>query len=90
MPKFRKKPVEVEAIQWTGDNTQDAVAFAGGAVSESIFTFGTALVMGTGLPDPFRLTHIEEGGWIVREPEVRMMSDDDFRKTYEPVEGDCP
>lgn len=23
MPKFRKKPVEIEAFQWTGENTRD-------------------------------------------------------------------
>ena len=27
MPRFRKKPVEVEAIQWTGDNLVEVVNF---------------------------------------------------------------
>lgn len=29
MPRFRKKPVEVEAVQWTGDNEAELVTFAG-------------------------------------------------------------
>jgi hypothetical protein len=28
MPKFRKKPVEVDAVQWTGDNTAELHEFA--------------------------------------------------------------
>lgn len=28
MPKFRKKPVEIEAMQWTGDNTRDIATWA--------------------------------------------------------------
>lgn len=29
MAKYRKKPVEVEAIQWTGDNTLQVIRFMG-------------------------------------------------------------
>lgn len=29
--KFRKKPVDVEAVQWTGDNTFEVVSFMEGA-----------------------------------------------------------
>lgn len=28
MPKFRKKPVEIEAIKWTGDNFGELIQFA--------------------------------------------------------------
>ena len=27
MPKYVKKPVEIEAIQWTGENTNEILAF---------------------------------------------------------------
>lgn len=27
--KFRKKPVVIEAIQWTGDNLEDIIKFTG-------------------------------------------------------------
>ena len=29
MPKFRKKPVEIEAIKWTGHNLKECVEFLG-------------------------------------------------------------
>lgn len=29
MPRYRAKPVEIEAIQWTGDNFDEVHAFAG-------------------------------------------------------------
>jgi hypothetical protein len=29
MPRFRKRPVEVEAIRWTGDNDTELIAFTG-------------------------------------------------------------
>lgn len=28
MAKYRKKPVEIEAIQWTGENAKEILAFA--------------------------------------------------------------
>lgn len=28
MPRFRKKPLEIEAIQWTGDNEAELFGFA--------------------------------------------------------------
>jgi hypothetical protein len=27
MPRFVKKPIEIEAIQWTGENTKEILAF---------------------------------------------------------------
>ena len=29
MPRFRKKPVVIEAMQWTGDNLSDVIDFTG-------------------------------------------------------------
>ena len=29
MPKYRKKPVVIEAIQWTGENLREVLAFTG-------------------------------------------------------------
>lgn len=33
MARYRAKPVELDAVQWTGDNYQEVCAFAGSAVS---------------------------------------------------------
>lgn len=32
MPKYRKKPVVVEAVQWTGENFDEVISFAATAV----------------------------------------------------------
>ena len=29
MPKFRKKPVVIEAVQWTGNNLKEVIDFSG-------------------------------------------------------------
>lgn len=33
MPKFRKKPIVIEAIKWTGSNIEELTAFTFGFVS---------------------------------------------------------
>lgn len=35
-PRFRKLPVEVEAVQWTGENRDELDAFAGRVIEESV------------------------------------------------------
>ena len=35
MPKFRKKPVVIEAVQWTGENIDELRAFTGVSFSIS-------------------------------------------------------
>ena len=30
MPSFRKKPIVIEAVQWTGDNLREVIAFTDG------------------------------------------------------------
>lgn len=39
MPKFRKKPVVVEAIQWTGSNLEEIRNFVGGDLIEDWMEF---------------------------------------------------
>ena len=39
MPKFRKKPVVVEAIQWTGSNLEEIRNFVGGNLIEDWMEF---------------------------------------------------
>ena len=38
MPRFRKKPVEIEAILWTGDNLSEVIDFTGLNVSAAHWT----------------------------------------------------
>ena len=46
MSKFRKKPVEVEAVRWTGDNTEDVLRFGGAKVAY------TELMVAAPIPGP--------------------------------------
>ena len=40
MPKFRKKPIIIEAVQWTGDNMYELIAFS---EASDAFIFAEAL-----------------------------------------------
>ena len=79
--KFRKKPVVIEAVQWTGDNFDEIEAFV------------TGRSVRKDLPDMLRISTLEgwhiasKGDWIIKgvagecypcKPEI-------FAKTYEPV-----
>ena len=83
--KYRKKPVEVEAVQWTGSNVQEIHKFAGRAWKVQTLSDGKAIAIDT------------LSGWVVADrPKwwfikmlgglVISMNDIDFATTYEPVE----
>lgn len=81
MPKFRKKPVVIEARQWTCRNFPEMVEFAGDKVERMI---------GTGL-----WVHTLEGGlaaspndWIIKgvKGEFYPCKPDIFAATYEAVD----
>jgi hypothetical protein len=80
MPKFRKKPVVIEAIQFTGDN---AYAIANVFVDMSYST----------LNGQFKITTLEgdhlasPGDWIIKgvKGEFYPCKPDIFEQTYEPA-----
>lgn len=87
--KFKKKPIEIEAIQWTGANWTE--------IQEWIFQNGIEL----GEIELYSLKHEElqidtlegkmrasKGDWIIRgvKHEVYPCKPDIFELTYEPVE----
>jgi hypothetical protein len=41
MNKYRKKPVEIEAVKWTGDNHREMFNFLGGEDADYINAIGT-------------------------------------------------
>lgn len=49
MPKFRKKPVEIEALLWTGENHRDMFNFLGGKDEDPIRADGQNFYMDHGL-----------------------------------------
>ena len=82
MPMFTKKPVAVEAIQWTGKNWAEIERFTEGR-AEMIFASFTMVV------------HTREGrlyapcdSWIIKgiAGEVYPCDPDIFKATYDPVE----
>jgi len=91
--KYRKKPVVIEAVQWTGSNPQEIEGFAGDACSTSILD--TAWEAGKGRPYCFLKIHTHEGDmtasagdYIIKgvQGEFYPCKPDIFEKTYEPAE----
>ena len=91
--RFRKKPVEIEAIQWTGNNLADVQAFTGPA------HFG-AVPPEDRDPDPDMTAevydklhstwvHVYDGQWIIRgvKGELYPVAADVFAETYDRVEA---
>ncbi len=79
--KYRKKPIVVDAIQWTGHNTKEAMEFVG---TDNIIAYTTY----------FEIKRIEgnlkvsEMDWIVKgvKGEFYPCKPDIFKETYEKVE----
>lgn len=83
--RYRKRPVEVDAIQWTGQNLGDVQAFGSGAV-------GIGTLDGGALPlwviKSAATCRVERGDWIIRETDgsgFYPCAGDVFAATYEPV-----
>lgn len=92
--KFRKKPVVIEAIQYTKYNRQEIEAFIGKELEENLES-ETAYV--AGIAPPIFSLNIEtlegvmkanEGDWIIRgvNGEFYPCKPDIFEKTYEACE----
>lgn len=94
MMKYRKKPVEVEAIQWIG-NASEIKKFCGDKCSYSIYD--SAWQVGKGVPHEELIIHTLEGDmkasrndYIIKgiNGEVYPCKPDIFEKTYEKVDED--
>lgn len=79
MPKFRKKPVVIDAVQYTGVNFDELEKFVGG---DAEFRNGE-LVIAT-LEGPL---HASPNDWIIRgvKGEFYPCKPDIFEATYEPA-----
>jgi hypothetical protein len=88
--RFRKKPVEIAAMAWDGDNTAAIAAFAGdavvGVVTEPLASGTTIKLEMTTLEGPH---YASVGDWIIRgvAGEFYPCKPDIFVKTYEPSGG---
>lgn len=79
MPRFRKKPVEIEAIQYTGNNLKELIEFVGG----SLRVRGNLVVIVTLEGDMI----VSEFDWVIKgiNGEFYPCKPDIFEKTYEVV-----
>lgn len=88
MPKYRKKPIVIEAVRWTGDNWNAVIYFCGKAVrgdQETLVQDGTRMpVFIKTLEGEMRA---ELGDWIIKgvNGEFYPCKPDIFEKTYEYV-----
>lgn len=94
--RFRKRPIEIEAIRWTGDNESEIVAWIGFGGSRLFNALdvedrancgdqdATAQVF-DGLHSTWVL--VFTGMWVIRgiRGELYPIADDVLRETYEPV-----
>lgn len=91
MPKFRKRPVEVEAVRWTGENIEAVMGFMHpqqpvhvNNLSHMRFTNADELV---GVQTLEGLMVADKGDWIIRgvQDELYPCKPDIFGATYEAV-----
>lgn len=75
MPKFKKKPVEVEAVQWNGKNLKEVVEFAAGRVREK--NGRVYLEMGALFEVPKTYWFIKEG-----DNDISALDPERFKSTY--------
>ncbi len=84
MPRYRAKPVEVEAVQWTGNNYAEVKGFAGEDVDWSGDPEHTDLVVHTmngvtRAPINFYVVKDDAGTFYPCDPGV-------FERKYEPLD----
>lgn len=88
MAKYRKKPVVIEAIQWTGDNYNEICRFTGMKLGRTRITFSPE-----GTSDQLIILTLEGdhraniGDYIIRgiKGEFYPCKPDIFVATYEPI-----
>ena len=95
MAKYRKKPVEIEAIQWNGINLSEIKEFVGDSLVYDIID--TAWQVGKGKPHVLMKIKTLEGDMEVSEKdfiikgingEYYPCKPDIFEKTYEEVQSE--
>ena len=77
--KYIKKPVQIEAVQWTGDNLEEIGEFTG---SKAFIAYGELII------PTLEGTHLaREGDYIIKgvQGEFYPCKSDIFAETYEEV-----
>jgi len=79
MEKFRRKPVVIEAVQYTGENNKECLKFIGNNYDNTLDYPNIKTLEGT--------MRVDVGDWIIRDVngEHYPCKTDIFEKTYDPV-----
>lgn len=88
MPMFRKKPVVIEAVQFTGDNHEEAKKFCPTMVTYSIGEEGETYLRANPIIPTLEGEHLcTPGDWIIKgvKGEFYPCKPDIFDATYEPA-----
>ena len=94
--KFKKKPIEIEAIQWTGDSSVKDVSEFLGAKNQELENDDYVVKLENGIGNLYIKTSeglmlANIGDWIIKEPfdkerKYYPCKEDIFYKTYEKVD----
>lgn len=88
MAKYRKKPVEIDTIQWTGDNYDEIYDFVGQKLGRVKIGFSTSGAFDQLIIPTLEGEHrADVGDWIIKgvKGEFYPCKPDIFKQTYEPV-----
>jgi len=88
--KFRKKPVIIDAIQWTGKNTKEVESFIGKTLKKQLSVMRKGEIVSLYI-DTLEGGHVASiSDWIIKgiKGEFYPCKPDIFEQTYEKVEGD--
>jgi hypothetical protein len=92
--QFRKKPVVITALQWTGENLDEVMAFCAGDASYELMARGNAeLVISTLEDGEGTAQHVaSRADWIIKgvKGEFYPCKPDIFAATYEPAALPAP
>lgn len=85
-----RKAVEVTALQWTGTNRDEVLAFVGSFRSKTTFTDHDKPLVQIRMSD-WQVMEVPVGDWLVEEPiggvdHIRHVWASEFAAAYEPIE----
>jgi len=88
--RFKKKPVIIDAIQWTGDNVPEILDFVGHSdIRMTNYTKEGVEVCDLYVNTLEGTMHAREGDWIIKgvHGEFYPCKPDIFEETYDPIES---
>lgn len=89
--RFRKKPMEIEAVQWTGDNKEEIDKFVGVELAYASNEDGSDIRLDMLMIPTLESAHeASKGDWIIKgiKGEFYPCKPDIFEETYERVEDE--